>query len=479
MRRLALALAVLCLAGCGSADDDPVAGGSTLRGTLVDPDRDGALERGPAEPMVDRGGRGEPGAVLATLVQLTDLHVRDEESPGRVPFLDRLGAPFGSTFRPQEALSTQVAAAAVRAANAVRPDAAFVTGDILDSASRAELDEALAVLDGGEVDPDTGRPGYEGVQEAAQPDPLFYRPDLDAPRHPGLLERAARPFRSPGLRASWYPAPGNHDLLVQGETPPTAQLDAFATGGRMVTGLDPDVRADPDTDAAAAVRALLDAGAPGRSRTVSPDPGRRFLRPGELIAGLTGRAAAPAALRRAAGRETLDYAVDLGAGARALVLDTVDRSGGSRGLLRPAQLAWLRAELARAGDRAILVFSHNPLDNTERGDEALAALAATPAAVVAVIAGNGHFNRIREHPAGFWQIATSSLADFPMQVRALRLRRGPDGRGFVLETWMVDHDGAGLAGPARELAFLDAQGGRPQGFAGAREDRNARLFVSR
>jgi len=240
MRRLALALAVLCLAGCGSADDDPVAGGSTLRGTLVDPDRDGALERGPAEPMVDRGGRGEPGAVLATLVQLTDLHVRDEESPGRVPFLDRLGAPFGSTFRPQEALSTQVAAAAVRAANAVRPDAAFVTGDILDSASRAELDEALAVLDGGEVDPDTGRPGYEGVQEAAQPDPLFYRPDLDAPRHPGLLERAARPFRSPGLRAPWYPAPGNHDLLVQGETPPTAQLDAFATGGRMVTGLDPD-----------------------------------------------------------------------------------------------------------------------------------------------------------------------------------------------------------------------------------------------
>ena len=33
---------------------------------------------------------------------------------------------------------------------------------------------------------------------------------------------------------------------------------------------------------------------------------------------------------------------------------------------------------------------------------------------------------------------------------------------------MLDHDGAALAGVARELAFLDAQGGRPQGFAGAR-----------
>ena len=31
---------------------------------------------------------------------------------------------------------------------------------------------------------------------------------------------------------------------------------------------------------------------------------------------------------------------------------------------------------------------------------------------------------------------------------------------------MVDHDGAGLAGVSRELAFLDAQGGRPRGYAG-------------
>ena len=43
---------------------------------------------------------------------------------------------------------------------------------------------------------------------------------------------------------------------------------------------------------------------------------------------------------------------------------------------------------------------------------------------------------------------------------------------------MVDHDGRGLAGISRELAYLDAQGGRPQNFAGTREDRNARLYVS-
>jgi hypothetical protein len=48
--------------------------------------------------------------------------------------------------------------------------------------------------------------------------------------------------------------------------------------------------------------------------------------------------------------------------------------------------------------------------------------------------------------------------------------------GVALETWMVDHDGRGLAGISRELAYLDAQGGRPQKFAASKKDRNARLF---
>ena len=57
-----------------------------------------------------------------------------------------------------------------------------------------------------------------------------------------------------------------------------------------------------------------------------------------------------------------------------------------------------------------------------------------------------------------------------------QLRETPGG-GVVLETWMVDHDGRGVAGTARELAYLDAQGGRPQGFAGRPQDRNARLYL--
>jgi hypothetical protein len=58
----------------------------------------------------------------------------------------------------------------------------------------------------------------------------------------------------------------------------------------------------------------------------------------------------------------------------------------------------------------------------------------------------------------------------------LRLRETAGG-GRVIETWMVDQDGAGPAGVARELAYLDAQGGRPQGLAGTPADRNLRLYL--
>src|SRR6185312_13543379 len=133
-------------------------GGSTLVATWRDPDGDGVLTRGPGEPLRDRTDLARPsppGRPLATLAVLTDTHVRDEESPARVPFLDRLGAPFNSTFRPQEAFSAQTLDASVRALNAERPQAVFITGDLTDNAQQNERDLAYEVLKGGEAHPDS------------------------------------------------------------------------------------------------------------------------------------------------------------------------------------------------------------------------------------------------------------------------------------------------------------------------------------
>jgi hypothetical protein len=465
MRRAALILVAVALAGCGAsgaARPDPT---STLQGTLVDRDGDGFLEPGPGEPLIDRGGDARPGRTLATFGQLTDTHVRDEESPARAPFLDRLGHPVDSTFRPQEAFSSQVLDAAVRALDREHPQAVVITGDIVDSAQENELDQALAVLRGGTVNPDSGAPGYDGVQAPSNPDPFYFRPDNDAPRHPGVLDAAQRRFRATGLNAPWYLTIGNHDVLVQGEVPPTPAIEQVATGSRMVVGIDPRFLPPvlSEDEAKSVVNSLISQGdAFGRSQTVPPDPARRHLRPAAMVDQL----AAAAGVHPTGGR--LDYTFDLGAHVRGIVLDTVNRAGGSRALVTAAQLAWLRRQAGRAGGRWIVVFAHNRLP-----EEALAILDATPR-VAAVVVGNSHRNAIAPRDS-YWLISTSSLADYPQQARMFRLREAPG--GAVLETWMVDQDGRGLAGVSRELAVLDAQGGRPQGFAGRPTDRNARLFV--
>ena len=467
-----LAGAGLAVAGCGddaggTAGGAPLPGPTTLARTLADPDGDGALDTAPGEPLRDRtdlAPRRRPGRVLATWAQITDSHVRDEESPSRVPFLDRYGDPFETTFRPQEALSAQVLAAAVRAVNAQHPQAVLVTGDVTDNAQLDELRLAARVLDGGRADPDSGGPGYRGVQQADDPDPFYYRPDVDPPRHRGLLAAAQRPFASPGLTAPWYGVTGNHDVLLQGELPPSARTDAIATGRRLVTSLDPRARLPRAATTSEAVDALLGAAEGGRAITVPADPARRAATAGELARVL-------ARGRPTRSGERLDYEVDAG-DVRFVLLDLVNRAGGQAADVAPGQLDWLRARLAaaRAADRPVVLVTHQPPP-----DDVLAVLDAGPATVVAAIHGDRHRNRITPH-GRFWIVGTSSLADWPMQSRLFRLRATAGG-ALVLETWMVDQDGRGLAGTARELAFLDAQGGRPRGLAGARRDRNARLFL--
>ena len=470
MRHAAVALlALLALAGCGH--DGASAPGSTLDATLRDPDGDGALTVAAGEPLVDRGGDARPVRTLATFAQIADAHVRDEESPARVPFLDRFGPPFSSTFRPQEALTLQTLTAAVEAVNAQHPDAVVQTGDLVDNAQRNELREAMTALRGGIVDPDSGAPGPSGPQRATDPDPFFYRPGVDAPRHPGLLARAQRPFRSPGLDAPLHSVLGNHDVLVAGELAPDARTQTLATGDRAIVELDRDVLEGidiPQTDAqgeggvgaigTAAIERVLST---GRTERVTPDPGRREVTPREAMA-IT--AAKPV------------EAFDVGR-VRALALDLTRAEGGSGGRVSDAQLAWLGDELDRAGDRPVLVFSHQPLDRSQNGDAALALLRAHRN-VLAAIAGHTHRNEIRRDGAdGPWLITTASLADFPQQARMLRVVQ-VQGGGYALETWMVDHGPGpdGLATISRDLSFLDAQGGRPQHFAGTRQDRNARLY---
>jgi 3',5'-cyclic AMP phosphodiesterase CpdA len=450
--------------------------GSTLQATFVDRNGDGVLERGAGEPLVARtelAARSAAGRTLATFAQVTNAHVTDEESPARLEMLDRLAAPFRSAFRPQEALTGQVLAATLRSLAAQHPQALVETGDLIDNAQENELDEAATILNGGRVDPSSGARRYEGVQSADNPDPFYYRPDVDPPRHPGLLAAAERPFRSAGSHAPWYPVVGNHDLLVQGNVAPASQTSRIAVGRLKLVRLS-------DRALAAArrrklqrgiVRGLLAGGLPGRVELVTPDPTRRELSARAVL----GR------LRRASGHggsgPRMDYDFDLGRSVRAIVLDVIRRDVGSGGVAQAGQARWLASRLRAAGSRWVVVFSHAPLDRVAGGGTLLALLDGDPH-VVAAIAGDTHRNSIAPRPTragGYWLVMTSSLADYPQQARMFRLRK--TARGVVLETWMVDASPSDrLASISRQLAYVDYQGGRPQHFAGNRRDRTAALF---
>jgi hypothetical protein len=455
----------------------PGAAGSTLVSTWVDRGGTGVLARGPGDPLLARTELGRPralGAVLATFAHVTDAHVLDASSPARVPFLDRLGPPFQSTFRPHEALTAQVLTGMVHSVRALRPDAVIQGGDLIDNDQANELARALAALRGGRVDP--GR--YFGVQVAGDADPFYYRPDLDAPRHPGLLAQASRPWRSPGVGAGVLPVLGDHDILVAGELPPDEVTRRLAVGGEALWELPPGLTASPGTELTAggspdgpplpgAVDRLLAEALAGPKVRVPADPERRELSVAEVVA----------ALRPGHG-PTLDYAVDVGPMVRVIVLDLARRGGGSGGLVRPDQPGWLASQLSGAGDRWILAVSHQPLAESEGGELLLAELDRHPR-VIAALCGHTHHSRITPRPTsagGYWLIETASLIDYPQQARALRVRATADG-GVALECWMLDHTLPGDLGTiSRQLAYLDAQGGRPAGFGGTRADRNVILF---
>ena len=113
------------------------------------------------------------GRPVAGFKQVSDVHVVDSESPGRVEFFDQCS--FGSSaYRPHESLSTQVGESMIRALNAIDVgpatgadlDFAISTGDNIDNNQRNELAWFIDLMNGDMVTPNSGALTYDGYTQA-------------------------------------------------------------------------------------------------------------------------------------------------------------------------------------------------------------------------------------------------------------------------------------------------------------------------
>jgi metallophosphoesterase (TIGR03767 family) len=476
------------------------------------------LRHGPGEEVVVRTDLGQAGDVLGkpliTIAHLSDLHVCDAQSPARAEFLDRWADPDSPVrddldevgcYRAQELLTAQVAEAMVSAVNeaAVGPvtrfpiDLAIVTGDNTDNAQANELAWYVALLEGGDVCPDSGdRARWEGVG-GLSPDERFWHPEtagLDLPQLrygfpavPALTDAARAPFRAAGLDMPWLAVHGNHDRLVQGTVPGAGGLDAVAVGAVKAIAVPDHWTNDVIIDVAVGLErcdpaALATLMREVRTQPVTADPGRRLISRQEFVDAHFGAAARPAghgftSSNRAAG--TTYYRHDSGR-VTMLMLDTVNEHGGWQGSLDADQLAWLDSELmaADADRRYAVLASHHPLHtlvNDATGpaspprvlaDQLDRVIAAHPS-VVLWLNGHTHHTTVRPHGT-WWEVTAPSLIDWPQQGRVVELLHGRD--GLTVATTMLDH-----AGPAPWDGSIDS----PHALAGLSRELSANHWQER
>jgi metallophosphoesterase (TIGR03768 family) len=416
----------------------------------------------PAERRLDLMPAGYDGTAAGSASRLlrffaiTDIHIADVQSPAQAIFFGYKGF-LSSAYSGVMLYAHHVLDAAVRTVNAMHQqepiDFGISLGDTCNNTQYNELRWYIDVLDGGRIDPDSGAKD----KAPAGPRAAF----LEAYDAAGL---------DPDI--SWYQVRGNHDHFWTG----FLRVDDYLRKtyvGEEILDLG-NVFEDPRGPAARGFYMgcvdgrtpygdIFGIGPVGDFKTppkvLAADPDRRSLTKSEWMseffttpAKLRGHGLDAAAVD--AGFACYTFEPKTGVPIRVLALDDTQRdddpydNGYGHISLDKERYDWLIRELDRGQADGILMIiaAHCPIavetaphpmswSSSGFGTEAdfLAKLHTYPNLIL-WIAGHRHCNAVTALPSpdadrpelGFWEVETSSLRDFPQQLRTFEILRGDD-----------------------------------------------------
>jgi metallophosphoesterase (TIGR03768 family) len=422
---------------------------------------------------------------LLNFFTITDIHITDKESPSQLIYLQQLiyptllPAPFDrlghnpwswmtSVYSPVMLYTTHVLDAAVQTVNALHKknpiDFGISLGDTCNSTQYNELRWYIDVLDGKVITPSSGAHVGAGA--------IDYQ----------------KPYKAAGLDKTipWYQTLGNHDHFWIGSISVNDALrksyvsdTIFATGDVLLNSKN-ITKSDyymGVIDGSTPYGDIVGAGPVGDPKfkngppKVVADPDRRSLLRTEWISEYFKTTSKPVGH----GFNLIDPTQEKGFACysflpkskipiKVIVLDDTQREDDGdtgihgHGFLDKVRWAWLKKELAD-GDTAgqlMIIAAHVPIgvqpagsnmewwldpQNAVNQKDLIAELQSHPNLLM-WIAGHRHFNTVKAFistdPArpekGFWQVETSSLRDFPQQLRTFEIYLNSDNTVSIMTT---------------------------------------------